>query len=43
MVAGYPKFPRGGDNNYLLSDEMRKEFVKQDYLLRMPVSSFGDT
>jgi hypothetical protein len=22
---------------------MRKEFVKQDYLLRMPVSSFGDT
>lgn len=42
MVAGSPKFPRDGDNNYLLSEEMRRAFVKQDYLLRMPVSSFGD-
>ena len=42
MAAGSLKFPRDGDNNYLLSEEMRRVFVKQDYLLRMPVSSFGD-
>ncbi|OBZ84462.1 hypothetical protein A0J61_07484 [Choanephora cucurbitarum] len=41
-MTGSPKFPRNGDNNYLLSEEMRRAFVKQDYLLRMPVSSFGD-
>jgi hypothetical protein len=37
-----PKFPHDCDKEYILNPEKRKMFFKHDYLLTIPVSSFGD-